>query len=413
MGYTEHRRISVLMLLQAIPPLQSGGAEIQALRLGSELQSKDIHVEYICPGTLKVRGTSSYNGLITHRLHSIINLPLDFLFFIQKKKGKPKVAIEYDDSKSSNQTITRKIGIGARLRYLIFIWNAKRFLQKRRGDFDLIHVHTIEWPSYAGTLLARRTGLRLLVKDSTMNGLVNLLRYPDGGKKKQMLIETADFVAMTKVIHKNLQAAGVPFNKIHPIPNGIQITPGQKRNYSQNDSVLFVGNLYQQPAKGIDILLRCWPQVIAAFPNAKLNVAGDGDLDEYRQYATRLDIEHSVSFLGKTSNVQQMLLDADLFVLPSRREGMPNSLMEAMLCALPCVATDISGCQDLIQHEHNGLLVPAADTDALAMAIIRLLRNRDEAAKYGKHARETIVAQYDIAVVASRYQALYKQLISK
>ena len=101
------------------------------------------------------------------------------------------------------------------------------------------------------------------------------------------------------------------------------------------------------------------------------------------------------------------MLAADIFVLPSRREGMPNVLMEAMMRALPCVATDISGCQDLIDHNVNGLLVPAADITSLAQNIIFMLTNRTMAAKMGANARQTIIQSYNIEDIADKYAALY------
>ena len=100
-----------------------------------------------------------------------------------------------------------------------------------------------------------------------------------------------------------------------------------------------------------------------------------------------------------------------LFVLPSRREGMSNALMEAMLHGLPCVATDISGSQDLIESGINGLLVPPMDIDALADAIDYVLGHPREALEMGKNARATISHRTNIDVVADNYVSLYKNLI--
>lgn len=398
---------SVLMVVQSLPPLASGGAEIQALRLAEILIQKGIKVSFISPGVGKIKGYSEINGIPVFRLHSFLNYLLDLLFIIQKNSPPSKTVIEYDDTIKTNNTINRKIGIGARLRYNIFLLNAWFFIRKRKGEFNIIHSHTIEWPAYVSALLSKWIDKKLIVKDSTMNGIFNILRYPSGHRKQGLIIRQAHFVAMTRTIENNLKKAGVPSNKISNIPNGIYIEKQYKSDYSGSSKALFVGNLYQQPAKGIDILLKAWKIVIKTIPGAVLEIVGDGDIDTYQQYTNEHGIANSVRLLGKRNNIQEIMLAADIFVLPSRREGMPNVLMEAMMRALPCVATDISGCQDLIDHNANGLLVPAADITSLAQNIIFMLTNRAMAAKMGTNARQTIIQSYNIEYIADKYAALY------
>ena len=398
---------SVLMVVQSLPPLASGGAEIQALRLAEILIQKGIKVSFISPGVGKIKGYSEINGIPVFRLHSFLNYLLDLLFIIQKNSPPSKTVIEYDDTIKTNNTINRKIGIGARLRYNIFLLNAWFFIRKRKKEFNIIHSHTIEWPAYVSALLSKWIDKKLIVKDSTMNGIFNILRYPSGNRKQELIIRQAHFVAMTRIIENNLKKAGVPSNKISNIPNGIYIEKQYKSDYSGSSKALFVGNLYQQPAKGIDILLKAWKIVIKTIPGAVLEIVGDGDIDTYHQYTHEHGIANSVRLLGKRNNIQEIMLAADIFVLPSRREGMPNVLMEAMMRALPCVATDISGCQDLIDHNVNGLLVPAADITSLAQNIIFMLTNRTMAAKMGANARQTIIQSYNIEDIADKYAALY------
>jgi glycosyltransferase involved in cell wall biosynthesis len=230
-----------------------------------------------------------------------------------------------------------------------------------------------------------------------------------------MIIAQAQFVAMTRVIENNLRAAGVPAEKIHRIPNGIAVRealqPAPDKDIAAlPPTVLFVGNLYQQPAKGIDILLKAWKEVSADRPEAVLKVVGEGDLTAYQAYADKLGIANSVRFPGKQTDAAAFYREAQVFVLPSRREGMSNALMEAMLAGLPCVATDISGSQDLIQNGVNGLLVPPADIPALAKAIGHLLAHPAEALQMGVQARKTIIEKNDIRVVADEYIALYGKL---
>jgi glycosyltransferase involved in cell wall biosynthesis len=218
---------------------------------------------------------------------------------------------------------------------------------------------------------------------------------------------------MTSVIEKNLLAEGIPGEKIIRIPNGIEIIDPKKENANSNKgmNVLFVGNLYQQPAKGIDILIKAWVSVNKKFPNAKLFIVGEGVTQAYFQFTRRLGIENSIQFEGKQSDLSKYYASASLFVLPSRREGMSNALMEAMLWGLPCIATNISGNNDLIEHNKNGLLVPVADISSLTNAICHLLSQPRRAHEMGLEARITIKDRVDIDIIADKYIALYKQII--
>ena len=274
----------------------------------------------------------------------------------------------------------------------------------------------MEWSAIVAARLGRRLKKPVLIKDSTMNGFRSLRRYPSGPRLQQMIIEQSHFVAMTKVIEENLRLAGVPAQKIHRIPNGISVgnapTPEESRGDPRSPAtVLFVGNLYQQPAKGIDILLRAWQNVGSAWPAAVLKIIGEGDLPAYHAYSEKLGIAHSVRFMGNQKDTRPFYREARIFVLPSRREGMSNALMEAMLAGLPCVATDISGSQDLISDKWNGLLVPPIDAEALAEAILYMLSHPAEAAAMGGRARQTILEKYDIRVVAEEYTAVYDKLL--
>ena len=402
------------MLVQSLPPLPAGGAERNALLLAKNLAQKGINVFFITPGVRKVRGRKVSGDIPTYYLHSWFNYLLDLLFVIKKKSVSSNIKIEYDDAVEKTNEITAPIGIGARLRYLVFLMNAFFFLQKRKDEIDLIHVHTIEWPAYAGAWLSRRFQKKLVVKDSTMNGIFNILRYPSGKQKQQLIIAKAHFIAMTKIIHSNFLTAGIREENITEIPNGIEITSLKKNSAEAvNFKVIFVGNLYQQPAKGIDILLKAWRHVHEQFPQATLQIVGEGNLSAYEAYAGKKGIAGSVQFLGKRNDIDQLLLQSDVFVLPSRREGMPNALIEAMLKAVPCIATDISGCQDLITNRQNGLLVPPANVELLADAIIYMLAHPDEARMMGRKGRSIVCEKLDINLIADQYIQLYKNLLDK
>jgi glycosyltransferase involved in cell wall biosynthesis len=118
-----------------------------------------------------------------------------------------------------------------------------------------------------------------------------------------------------------------------------------------------------------------------------------------------------VRFLGHVEHIEQLLATADVFVLPSYREGLPRSLIEAAACGLPLVATDVPGCREVVTDGVDGLLVPARDARTLAEAIWRLASNPPLAAKLGAAARERVVRCFDERIVIRQTLDVYEELL--
>jgi glycosyltransferase involved in cell wall biosynthesis len=139
---------------------------------------------------------------------------------------------------------------------------------------------------------------------------------------------------------------------------------------------------------------------------------GKGELhSQLDALAHNLGIAEITYFCGQVNNVEEYLACSDIFVLPSRAEGISNALLEAMACGLPCIATRIDGNRHVLTNAYNGLLVAPDDADELAQAIIRLGQDRMLRERLGQHARQTIIANYALDSVADRYVALYKCLL--
>ena len=119
-----------------------------------------------------------------------------------------------------------------------------------------------------------------------------------------------------------------------------------------------------------------------------------------------------IEWLGHVQDMPSLFASVDVTVLPSYREGLPKSLIEAAACALPLITTDVPGCREVVTHERDGLLVPVRDADALATAIVRLHDDPDLAARLGRAARDKAMREFDERVVIAKTLAVYQSLLS-
>ena len=234
-----------------------------------------------------------------------------------------------------------------------------------------------------------------------------------------LLLHTHSVVTLLSSRSKHdLVAHDFEFPTIQLIPNGVDITRFYPRSVEDMPEertrvVICVAQLRYQ--KGIDVLLQAWRLVQEkqgqAAP-ARLLIVGSGSLrKQLERLADALGILESVTFAGEQSDIPAQLRQSDIAVLPSRWEGMPNALLEAMACGLPCIATRISGSEDIIQHGVNGLLVESEDYEALAQALLLLLRDPFLAQSYGRNGRMTIEQHYALEHITDTYEELYHRLV--
>jgi glycosyltransferase involved in cell wall biosynthesis len=120
--------------------------------------------------------------------------------------------------------------------------------------------------------------------------------------------------------------------------------------------------------------------------------------------------EGLVHWLGHVADMPDLLTGVDIVVLPSYREGLPKTLIEAAACAKPLITTDAPGCREVVTHEVDGLLVPVGDAKALAAAIARLQDDVDFARRLGKAARRKALEQFDERIVIAQTIAVYEEL---
>ncbi len=173
-------------------------------------------------------------------------------------------------------------------------------------------------------------------------------------------------------------------------------------------------------AKGVDVLLHAWGRMLSepsewrAHLKPRLRLVGDGKLKPQMEYiAAELGIQDSVEFLGLRTDVIHLLQQSWGFVLPSRWEGMPNALLEAMACGLPCVATRVSGSEDIISDGVNGLLVEPEQPAEMAQALHRIIEDTDLAQRLGQEGRTSVVHDYQLISVVKQCLEVYRCLLTR
>lgn len=172
-----------------------------------------------------------------------------------------------------------------------------------------------------------------------------------------------------------------------------------------------VGRLTKQ--KGHIYLLDAMREVVDQMPELDCWIIGDGELRETLEEKTRgLDLSNHVRFMGKRSDVSNLLKQMDLFVLPSLWEGLPTVIMESMILGVPVLATDIPGTREMITNGQNGWLVAPGDPHQLACAMLYALRSPEDRTRMALSALQT-VQQYSIQQIAGQYQTVYRSLIKR
>ena len=219
----------------------------------------------------------------------------------------------------------------------------------------------------------------------------------------------------------------LPPGKIIVIPNGVDVGSDCRRDRMARRSgetldggreevlgngrrVTFVGRLV--PQKGVDVLLQSAATWLPLFPDAVLQIVGDGpQKPRLTNLAVRLGIDGRVVWLGYRSDVPSILRATDLFVLPSRWEGMPNALLEAMAAGCPVVASDVEGVAETLGDQCREQLVPPGDPAALSRAVVRMLSDPGHAAELGNRNLRRATEHFRWDRVANRYEDLWEDLL--
>ncbi len=176
-------------------------------------------------------------------------------------------------------------------------------------------------------------------------------------------------------------------SRIVIIPNIARVVPSSYKNRNIKKEIITIGRL--SPEKGHSALIKAFAMISNEYNNYNLTIYGEGICrSELENMVMDLGLQDRIYLPGTTKDTWKVLSDASLFILPSKTEGFPNALCEAMAVGLPVVATDCFGSRDIVCHEEDGLLVPIDDINALANAMKRLLNDQELREKLGANAKQ-------------------------
>ncbi|NDJ86443.1 MAG: glycosyltransferase family 4 protein [Chloroflexi bacterium] len=316
-------------------------------------------------------------------------------------------------------------------------------LLRHRREYDLIHAHDMFSLLLAAIIVRLLLRKPLVVKVPTHG---NISRQ--GSQTTQVslysrllhhvilpqrlwywLLNRADvFIAISNEIEAELRAAQLTDKTVRMV-NAVDRSrfrpaePPEKQSLRQQldlppEATVIVSHGRIVRRKRLDVLIHAIAQVCQTHPDLFVVLLGpfappDSALEaELRHLIAELGLEHQVRFIGETLSPEGYLRAADVFVLTSEREGMPNALLEAMACGLPCCASTIGGITDVVDHGTDGYLFPVGDATALAQVLKLIIDEPDFAARLGTAALATIGTAYTWDAVIARYEELYRGLLS-
>ena len=270
---------------------------------------------------------------------------------------------------------------------------------------DIVHVHNPTSLHYA--VLSKMTPRASIIV--TLHGDQDT-HARLGSNFEWRLTSSAVVVSNAALTTLRLSRCAGPLTVIH---NGIESTSiaasGTKARLENHDVLVGVMVARIDGRKGHGTLIRGLHDLKNSGINIRVLVIGDGaERGKVEQHARALALnEKHIQFLGRRSDIDDLLSAADFFVLPSDIEGLPMAILEAMAHGLPIVASNVGGIPEIIDDEREGLLFPAGDATALALAIRRLASDPFLRRRLGDAARQRVSAQFSLNAMVRKYDDVY------
>jgi glycosyltransferase involved in cell wall biosynthesis len=305
-----------------------------------------------------------------------------------------------------------------------------RFLVHRRRFFDVIHSHGAGQhgaASLIGRLLGKPTIMKVTMADSD---LAFARQGRIWGRINRFTASRYDrYIATTEAIAGEFRAQQLGVDRVRLIPNGVDTDKNHPLPLADRRRlraalglpggpiVTYVGIINAR--KNVDGILRVWETAVRRGADGHLLLVGpipEGSHAEpfyrdLRRFISEHGLADRVSFTGYTPDVTSYLQASDVLFFPSRQEGMPNAVLEAMACGLPCLTTESAGAETIVSHGVNGFAAAIDDENAMVRFVLELVSSEPLRARMGAAARQTAVSRFSLDTIARRYVDLYRELL--
>jgi L-malate glycosyltransferase len=298
-----------------------------------------------------------------------------------------------------------------------------KYLLKNEKKFDLIHFHGPLVPSLKTNLPIVVTEHGTVLGDisnSTNQDLSSIFTKIFAREFIGLdydVLRNSDVITTVSNSCMNEIKTMIPEKKeMHVVGNGVDIILFRPDPTINRDlkTILYTGRLVSR--KGLIDLINSATYLVKKFPDVKFVLTGKGPYKKYlAKKIHQLELEKHFIFHNYVTidKLIELYQNATLYVLPSYYEGLPTSLLEALSCGLPCIATNVEGNNELIINGVNGILIPPHEPEKLAAAIENLLCNDDLRNKYSINGRRTVVENYSWDIIAEEYIALYQKILAE
>lgn len=400
------------------------GAAIQAHRILSRLAGSGTRVKML---TLADQAAAKQAGCTRW----IDGVEVHYLPVIRKRDW---------STNTERFTSVRRMGasLNQTLRDYSFQRAIVRTLERDARAGDVIQLYVVSDWTWLVLRAARKLRLRVIIQISligaddpqsfrrTWLGISTWL-------KRRCFFHVERIIGLSRALTDSCHSVGLPKHRVMRIPNGVDLEtfPCQDMESRragcvqlgcdpQRLRIVFVGSAILR--KGIDVAIRAFRQLAKELDHVDLLVVGPSDFSDRTRHEPQREaclqnlrdelqqdqLTARVTWVGQVENVADYLLVSDLFFFPTRREGLPNALAEAMACGLPVVASQLDGITtDLVNNGQEGFLIPGHEPKDYVPALVRLCQDQELRHRMGRAARQRIEGEFELKKVVSQYAAIY------
>ncbi|MAF50502.1 MAG: hypothetical protein CMH64_00250 [Nanoarchaeota archaeon] len=312
------------------------------------------------------------------------------------------------------------------LPFLVFFGFMNTIKMIKKKDIKLVHAHWILPQGLIATIMKKLYGIPFLV---TVHGgdIFPFRKKPLFRKLIKYVLKNCDYCTVNSSATKEAILEICNVKRIEVIPMGVDLKSFssskkddalKKEMGIEKDFLLTVGRLASY--KGIKYLITALVKIKEDFPKIKLIIVGDGPEKEYLEKLTRqLNLEENIIFTGKipNENLPRYYASADIFIGPSIiaedgwTEGMGIVFLESISSGTPVIGSDVGGISDIIKDNETGLLVEQKNSEQIANAVGKILKDKKIGEKMVKKGKKYVEENYSWDVVAERFEKIYGELI--